>query len=352
MTRRSISRGEARTAPRIHAVLFTPEGGWSCLMSSRDRRGRARRARGRLEPSRQDFGRRSRSSSSSSRARVRTTSGSGAERFARCARLVAGDGVRVASRALDVSLALARLGGNDLVAVDASGGSRTRRRASRVASDPRRFLRADDRAGISSRARSPARVTAFSSDASSAPGDEDLGVRVRGPESAAAAKTFRFEGTRRLYGDARFDTRLRPRHRPRHGRRRKLGGRGARAKRRRALTLVDLDFVCVTNVNRQVLASGLHSRRTEGGRHGRSRRGHQPRVRRARRERFRRRAKRGGHPGSHRRLGLGRPARTSTTRFRAGRPSTPSAIKQPWWRVACITACPSSSRAARGALTR
>ena len=39
--------------------------------------------------------------------------------------------------------------------VDASGGSRTRRRASRVASDPRRFLRADGRARASSRARSP-----------------------------------------------------------------------------------------------------------------------------------------------------------------------------------------------------
>ena len=101
-----------------------------------------------------------------------------------------------------------------------------------------------------------ARVTAFSSDASSAPGDEDLGCAFADPESAAAAKTFRFEGTRRLYGDARFDA-LASAHVIVLG----MGGVGSWAVEALArsgvgaLTLVDLDFVCVTNVNRQVLAA-------------------------------------------------------------------------------------------------
>ena len=101
-----------------------------------------------------------------------------------------------------------------------------------------------------------ARVTASTSDASSASGDDDLGCAFADSESAAAAKTFRFEGTRRLYGDARFEA-LASAHVVVLG----MGGVGSWAVEALArsgvgaLTLVDLDFVCVTNVNRQVLAA-------------------------------------------------------------------------------------------------
>ena len=73
---------------------------------------------------------------------------------------------------------------------------------------------------------------------------------------SADASSFRFEGTRRLYGDARFDA-LTNAHVVVLG----LGGVGSWAAEALArsgvgaLTLVDLDFVCVTNVNRQVLAA-------------------------------------------------------------------------------------------------
>jgi tRNA A37 threonylcarbamoyladenosine dehydratase/Tat protein secretion system quality control protein TatD with DNase activity len=73
---------------------------------------------------------------------------------------------------------------------------------------------------------------------------------------SADASSFRFEGTRRLYGDARFDA-LTDAHVVVLG----MGGVGSWAVEALArsgvgaLTLVDLDFVCVTNVNRQVLAA-------------------------------------------------------------------------------------------------
>jgi hypothetical protein len=88
-----------------------------------------------------------------------------------------------------------------------------------------------------------------------------LSCAVVGDASAAAAaaedtEQFRFEGTRRLYGDARF-FRLAEAHVVVLG----MGGVGSWAVEALArsgvgaLTLVDLDTVCVTNVNRQVLAS-------------------------------------------------------------------------------------------------
>ena len=70
-----------------------------------------------------------------------------------------------------------------------------------------------------------------------------------------AAAQFRFEGTRRLYGVQRFD-KLAHAHVVVLG----MGGVGSWAVEALArsgigaLTLVDLDYVCVTNVNRQVLA--------------------------------------------------------------------------------------------------
>lgn len=69
------------------------------------------------------------------------------------------------------------------------------------------------------------------------------------------AESFRFEGTKRLYGDTRFAA-LKDAHVVVLG----MGGVGSWAVEALArsgvgaLTLVDLDFVCVTNVNRQVLA--------------------------------------------------------------------------------------------------
>jgi len=73
---------------------------------------------------------------------------------------------------------------------------------------------------------------------------------------SADASSFRFEGTRRLYGDARFAA-LADAHVVVLG----MGGVGSWAVEALArsgvgaLTLVDLDFVCVTNVNRQILAA-------------------------------------------------------------------------------------------------
>lgn len=70
------------------------------------------------------------------------------------------------------------------------------------------------------------------------------------------AESFRFEGTKRLYGDSRFAA-LQDAHVVVLG----MGGVGSWAVEALArsgigaLTLVDLDFVCVTNVNRQVLAA-------------------------------------------------------------------------------------------------
>ena len=222
-----------------------------------DRRGRARRARGRLEPSRPRFW--------SSfplvilvLARARQDDlGVRRGRFARCARLVAGDGVRVASRAFDVSLALARLGEErsrrrrrERRFPDAS--SRVARRVRSAPVPPRRRSRRDlVPRTLASRARHRVLFGRLL-----AAGDGDLGCAFADPESAAAAKTFRFEGTRRLYGDARFDA-LASAHVIVLG----MGGVGNWAVEALArsgvgaLTLVDLNFVCVTNVNRQVLAA-------------------------------------------------------------------------------------------------
>ena len=82
------------------------------------------------------------------------------------------------------------------------------------------------------------------------------GDRAAGEAAGCETEQFRFEGTRRLYGDARFDA-LANAHVVVFG----MGGVGSWAVEALArsgvgaLTLVDLDFVCVTNVNRQVLAS-------------------------------------------------------------------------------------------------
>ena len=84
--------------------------------------------------------------------------------------------------------------------------------------------------------------------------DDDATCSLRARDDTAAK--FRFEGTRRLYGDRRFD-RLARAHVAVLG----MGGVGSWAVEALArsgvgtLTLVDLDVVCVTNVNRQVLAT-------------------------------------------------------------------------------------------------
>lgn len=101
-------------------------------------------------------------------------------------------------------------------------------------------------------ARRPVRAPASSATPSSADDDASCALRTR-DETAAE---FRFEGTRRLYGDRRFE-KLATSHVAVLG----MGGVGswtAEALARSgvgALTLVDLDVVCVTNVNRQVLAT-------------------------------------------------------------------------------------------------
>ena len=101
-------------------------------------------------------------------------------------------------------------------------------------------------------ARRPVRAPASSATPSSADDDASCALRTR-DETAAE---FRFEGTRRLYGDRRFE-KLAASHVAVLG----MGGVGswtAEALARSgvgALTLVDLDVVCVTNVNRQVLAT-------------------------------------------------------------------------------------------------
>ena len=93
-------------------------------------------------------------------------------------------------------------------------------------------------------------------DTSSSPPSCAINGAAAAGAAEGGAEQFRFEGTRRLYGIERFD-KLANAHVVVLG----MGGVGSWAVEALArsgvgaLTLVDLDFVCVTNVNRQVLAT-------------------------------------------------------------------------------------------------